>query len=424
MADTEYRGKQRWHADCVNNHKGHSKQWAAKPHNKKAWQAKTSEQKRQWFQEMRKHKQLGLKRTYEDAELGETAFKESQSSEMHKDDYLTYDEWYIRGKLLDKKELQIKEDWDEAILDDDHDKKYVNGQWCVHVFRGVAGRRGTVEGHHNYERQSSHKLAADQLDTMREQAKRNLSKVQASLVAQSEQLSSAGSVSRPDESLPQHMVQVPTLLRTVKSVQQTISKDVQQMEAHREYLAKDEAEDEAQAKLDRWRSMHIDDVFLHSTTFDEVDFKEGDWWKAVNSSQVFYCAPGHESIGVLPFCIGEARVVVTGKELVTGLKYSEIPGHSLKERLQWFQEAHLSLKGCGWSVLVVFKLFRWWMLLLLFCWGWMLLLLLLLLLLCLWLVLFLRLVLVLVLVLVLLLMVLLSVVLVLVLVSVWMMMMM
>ena len=141
--EMEYRGKQVWHNDCVLNYKMHQKKWKARPHLKSAWQGMSAEERQQWFVEERAARQHGLKRTYDDIELSEQNRTSVGSSMKHIEDYLTWDEWYIRGKALDKPTEDIKQEWDEALLDDSRDQVMVNSEWCVYVFRGVAKRSGT-----------------------------------------------------------------------------------------------------------------------------------------------------------------------------------------------------------------------------------------------------------------------------------------
>lgn len=170
VTDTELRGKQRWHMDCVSSYKGQARKWSTCPSLKKLWSQRSPEDKAAWFRDQRHRRLRGQKRTYEEAELQESNYQNEESQELDMEDYLPWEEFYIRGRQLDKSAETIQEEWDEAILDDDRDKKWRHGRWCVYVFRGVAGRRGTIKGSGFSEIQRARNPTTESLDALRDLA--------------------------------------------------------------------------------------------------------------------------------------------------------------------------------------------------------------------------------------------------------------
>lgn len=115
----------------------------------------------------------------------------------------------------------------------------------------------------------------------------------------------------------------------------------------REHMAKDDTssvvtfiEHKGDAmKVERLRQSTFEDSILAKEEFEEAELE---WSRPVNTMQVFATAPGHESIGVLPFCIAEARFLLSGEEKHFGVKLEWLQGGDLAAKLEFMKQASLS----------------------------------------------------------------------------------
>ena len=63
------------------------------------------------------------------------------------------------------------------------------------------------------------------------------------------------------------------------------------------------------------------------------------WCKTIYAPQLYKCLKGYEYHGPLPFCVGEARLVLKGKEWAAGLPYHGVPGADHAEKMDWVKSA-------------------------------------------------------------------------------------
>lgn len=248
--DSAYRGKQRWHSDCIYNYKQMAKRWSGKSHLKNAWSQKSGDEKAKWFKTQRDLKQRGMKRTYDDLEVALEGSKEVYTEEAAMDDYLTYEEFSIRGRLLGKSSDEISFDWDEAVLDDTRAKKFKNGHTLVHVFRGVSERVGHKESMRTIERQSTKAPDAERATSLRKTSSDQMSRWADNLGNRSSVLSSASSASRHVETVPQHMVVSPSVPQPLNVASELFLREAHHRQQHAQYIAELEAREEEDA-MDR-----------------------------------------------------------------------------------------------------------------------------------------------------------------------------
>lgn len=63
------------------------------------------------------------------------------------------------------------------------------------------------------------------------------------------------------------------------------------------------------------------------------------WCKAVYSTQLYKASKSYDYLGLLPFAIGETRVLLKGKEWLAGVPYERLQGDSYQEKKDWVASA-------------------------------------------------------------------------------------
>ena len=175
------RSKSVEHKQCAATFKALTRRWSKKNALKCMWEAKSDDDKVQWFVEntpslgdhgdqfgdslvnslsqVNKH---GVKRKL--TTDGEIVESQSESSKRRVQDIgLNWNKWsekelMLRSALgLDPKRImaELKDEWKLLLLKEDVDKEMVNGEWCIYEFAGVLRERVSSQSTTSHKRVKS-----------------------------------------------------------------------------------------------------------------------------------------------------------------------------------------------------------------------------------------------------------------------------
>ena len=87
----------------------------------------------------------GAKRKFGEIEYTDASILQALNSEYVADEWIPWKWFKIYGTMEGKTLVELEAEWERTLTEHKHQCKWVRGEWCVPVFRGVKGFIGTQQ---------------------------------------------------------------------------------------------------------------------------------------------------------------------------------------------------------------------------------------------------------------------------------------